>query len=108
MKSNRRRFMQAIGTGASGIAIGAAASSTGCSQAPKEVAAAPAEQILMVGDNIAVANTEYGKVRGYMLRGINYFLGLSYGADPSGANRFMPPQKPNQWTNVYPASGGAM
>ena len=103
MKSNRRRFMQAIGTGASGIAIGAAASSTGCSQAPKEVAAAPAEQILMVGDNIAVANTEYGKVRGYMLRDINYFLGLSYGADTSGANRFMPPQKPKPWTNVYPA-----
>ena len=103
MKSNRRRFMQAVGTGASGIAIGAAASSTGCSQAPKEVAAAAAEQILMIGDNIAVANTEYGKVRGYMLRGINYFLGMPYGADTSGSNRFMPPQKPKPWANIYPA-----
>ncbi len=60
-------------------------------------------QILLVGDNIAVAETQYGKVRGYVLRGINYFLGIPYGADTSGANRFMPPQKPKPWTDVYPA-----
>ena len=74
-------------------------------------AAAPAKgtskgnegQVLLVGDNIAVANTQYGKVRGYVLRGINYFLGMPYGADTSGANRFMPPQKPKPWTDVYPA-----
>ncbi len=47
--------------------------------------------------------TEYGKVRGYVLRGISYFLGMPYGADTSGANRFMPPQKPKPWTDVYPA-----
>jgi para-nitrobenzyl esterase len=76
--------------------------STGCSSAPK-TAEGPAEQILQVGDNIAVATTEYGKVRGYLLRGINYFLGVPYGADTSGANRFMPPQKPKPWTDVYPA-----
>ena len=60
-------------------------------------------QILLVGDNIAVTNTQYGKVRGYVLRGINYFLGMPYGADTSGANRLMPPQKPKPWTDVYPA-----
>ena len=38
-----------------------------------------------------------------MLRGIYYFLGMPYGADTSGANRFMPPQKPKPWTDVYPA-----
>jgi para-nitrobenzyl esterase len=104
MKSNRRQFIQAIGTSASGIAIGAAAMSTGCSQAPQEATAAgPDAQVLLVGDNIAVANTEYGKVRGYVLRGIHYFLGMPYGADTSGANRFMPPQKPKPWTDVYPA-----
>ena len=104
MTSNRREFFQAIGTSASGIAIGAAAMSTGCSQAPQEATAAgPEGQILLVGDNIAVANTEYGKVRGYVLRGIHYFLGIPYGADTSGANRFMPPQKPKPWTDVYPA-----
>jgi para-nitrobenzyl esterase len=104
MKANRREFIQAIGTGASGIAIGAAAISTGCSQGPQEATAAgPNGQVLLIGDNIAVANTEYGKVRGYVLRGIHYFLGMPYGADTSGANRFMPPQKPKLWTDVYPA-----
>src|SRR5438874_1232443 len=36
-------------------------------------------QVLLIGDNIAVANTQYGKVRGYVLRGINYFLGIPFG-----------------------------
>jgi para-nitrobenzyl esterase len=59
--------------------------------------------ILQVGDKIAVADTRYGKVRGYVLRGIQYYLGIPYGADTSGANRFMPPQKPEPWTDVFPA-----
>jgi para-nitrobenzyl esterase len=66
-------------------------------------AAAKDGPVLLVGDKIAVAETQYGKVRGYVLRGIHYFLGLPYGADTSGANRFMPPQKPKPWTDVYPA-----
>ncbi len=56
-----------------------------------------------MGDNIAVANTEYGKVRGFVLRGIPTFLGIPYGADTSGKNRFMPPQKPAPWTDIKPA-----
>ena len=104
MKSNRRQFMQTVGTGASGIAIGAAAMSAGCAEASKEaMTEGPGGQILQVGDNIAVTTTEHGKVRGYVLRGINYFLGMPYGADTSGPNRFMPPQKPKSWTDVYPA-----
>ena len=102
MKSNRRQFMQAIGTSASGIAVAATATSNGFAQTAKE-AADPGGQVLLVGDNIAVATTQYGKVRGYVLRGMNYFLGIPYGADTSGANRFMPPQKPKAWTDVYPA-----
>ncbi len=102
MKSNRRQFMQAIGTSASGIAVAGAAASNGFAQAAKE-AADSGGQVLLVGDNIAVATTQYGKVRGYVLRGMHYFLGMPYGADTSGANRFMPPQKPKPWTDVYPA-----
>ena len=59
--------------------------------------------VLLVGEDIAVADTQYGTVRGYLLRGIHYFLGIPYGADTSGANRFMPPQKPKAWTGVRPA-----
>ena len=103
MKANRRQFLQTIGTGSAGIAIGAAAMSTACSPGSKNAAEGPGGQLLLVGDNIAVANTQYGKVRGYVLRGINYFLGMPYGADTSGANRFMPPQKPKPWADIYPA-----
>jgi para-nitrobenzyl esterase len=100
MKSNRRRFIQSLGTGSAGLAIGAAAVTATADQA---IAKNQDGQILLVGDTIAVANTEYGKVRGYQLRGINYFLGMPYGADTAGPNRFMPPQKPKPWTDVYPA-----
>jgi para-nitrobenzyl esterase len=100
MKANRRRFMQALGTGSAGVAMSAAASAAGPA---KGTVKSNDGQLLLVGDNIAVANTEYGKVRGYVLRGIHHFLGMPYGADTSGANRFMPPQKPKPWTDVFPA-----
>ncbi len=103
MTSNRREFMQVVGTGSAGLAIGAeglSPASAEASAAGKEAADGP---VLLVGDEIAVADTQYGKVRGYVLRGIHYFLGIPYGADTSGANRFMPPQKPKPWTDVFPA-----
>ena len=100
MKSNRRQFIQTLGSSSAGIAMGAGAMAT----APEEALAKSQDgPVLLVGDNIALTNTEYGKVRGYMLRNIYYFLGIPYGADTSGANRFMPPQKPKPWTDVYPA-----
>jgi len=99
MKSNRRKFIQTLGTGSAGVAFTTAASGAKAPGAAK----GSDEQLLQVGDEIAVVDTQYGKVRGYVLRGINYFLGIPYGADTSGANRFMPPQKPKPWSNVYPA-----
>jgi len=99
MKSNRRKFIQALGTGSAGVAFTTAASGAKAPGATK----GSDEQLLQVGDEIAVTDTQYGKVRGYVLRGINYFLGIPYGADTSGANRFMPPQKPKPWSDIYPA-----
>jgi para-nitrobenzyl esterase len=101
MKPTRRGFFRAMGAGTAGLALGAkgVASASASGAAPK-TEEGPA---LLVGDNIAVAETQYGKVRGYVLRGIHYFLGMPYGADTSGANRFMPPQKPKPWTDVLPA-----
>lgn len=96
MKSNRRNFIQSLG-------LGAATLSVGSSPLNSPTAAAPADdQLLFVGDNIAVANTEYGKIRGFVLRGINQFLGIPYGADTSGKNRFMPPVKPAAWKEIKP------
>ena len=103
MKSNRRNFIRTMGAGATGLTIGAAGLSAASCTGPAAKNEEDDGQILFIGDNIALADTQYGKVRGYVLRGINYFLGIPYGADTSGTNRFMPPQKPKPWDGIFPA-----
>jgi para-nitrobenzyl esterase len=70
----------------------------GCS-GNKEVNKADGQQ-LFIGEDIAVANTQYGKVRGYILRDLYTFKGIPYGANTTGKNRFMPPQEPEPWDGV--------
>lgn len=101
MKSSRRNFIQSLGVVGAGIGI--STETLGHSNkvsAPSKPSGD--DQQLFVGDNIAITNTEYGKVRGFILRGMNTFLGIPYGADTSGKNRFMPPQKPAAWTDIKP------
>lgn len=62
----------------------------------------PDAQQLLVGDDIAIAQTQYGKVKGYVLRGVYTYLGIPYGAPTSGENRFMPPQPPKAWDGILP------
>ena len=47
-----------------------------------------------------VVETAYGRIRGYADSDVYGFRGVPYGADTSGANRFMPPQRPEAWTGV--------
>ncbi|MDP4222657.1 MAG: carboxylesterase family protein [Bacteroidota bacterium] len=103
MTSTRRNFVKTMGAGAAGLAIGTAAGSAASCASPAVSGKEKDGQILFIGDNIALADTQYGKVKGYQLRGIFYFLGIPYGADTSGPNRFMLPQKPKPWTDVFPA-----
>jgi para-nitrobenzyl esterase len=103
MKANRRKFFQMVGAGATGLTVGAGILSSASCQSVGTKKEEEDKQILFIGDNIALVGTNYGKIRGYILRGIHYFLGIPYGADTSGANRFMPPQKPKPWTDVFPA-----
>lgn len=51
---------------------------------------------VLVGDDIAVVETKYGKVRGYVDDGIYAFKGIPY----AKAERFMPPQAPDKWEDV--------
>jgi para-nitrobenzyl esterase len=103
MKSSRRSFIRTAGAGATGFTFGAAVLTAASCASPVAKKDEEDGQVLFIGDNIALADTQYGKVKGYNLRGINYFLGIPYGADTSGVNRFMPPQKPNPWSDVFPA-----
>ncbi len=102
MKTNRRNFIQTLGAGTAGVASGLSLASC---QPAAPAAAAPAEdgQILFIGDDIAVAQTAHGKVRGLLLRDIYQFRGIPYGADTGGQNRFMPPRKPEPWDDIRPA-----
>ena len=100
MARSRREFFGTVGAGAAGLAIGIPSVSAAQGGVP---AAGDDGPVVQVGDNIAVVSTAHGKVRGYVMRGINTFLGIPYGADTSGANRFLPPQKPKPWADVYPA-----
>ena len=98
MKATRRNFIQTLGVGAIGLTV--PNTSFGNTQ-PNDLNI-DEDQLLHIGDNIAIAQTEYGKVRGFILRGIHQFLGIPYGADTSGKNRFMPPQKPVPWNDIKP------
>ncbi|HEY5823889.1 MAG TPA: carboxylesterase family protein [Cyclobacteriaceae bacterium] len=103
MKTNRRSFIQKIGLGTAALGVSVPSFSSEAKESEKFADKNSDGPILQIGDNIAVADTSYGKVRGFVLRGINTFLGIPYGADTSGENRFMPPQKPKPWTETYPA-----
>jgi len=103
MRSNRRRFFQAVGSGAAGLTIAAKGLSSASAESLGAGVAGDDGPILQIGDDIALAKTRQGRVRGYVLRGIHHFLGIPYGADTSGKNRFLPPQKPKPWTEVFPA-----
>jgi para-nitrobenzyl esterase len=103
MTTTRRKFFQTMGAGAAGITLGTSAISLASFGAPDSKKSNEDGQVLFIGDNIALAETRYGKVKGYHLRGIYYFLGIPYGADTSGVNRFMPPQEPKPWTDIFPA-----
>jgi len=51
----------------------------------------------------AVANTQYGKVRGFVDGGVLTFKGIPYGQNTGGENRWLPAKPPVPWKDEYPA-----
>lgn len=104
---NRRDFIKGLGVGTAAVGAGSllpfAACSVPSSGAPEANGEAGEGPVLQIGENIAVANTDCGKVKGFIMRGVYTFLGIPYGADTTGPNRFMPPVKHAPWEGVRPA-----
>jgi para-nitrobenzyl esterase len=51
----------------------------------------------------AIANTRYGKVRGFLDGGVFTFKGVPYGQTTAGENRWLPAQPLKPWTDEFPA-----
>ena len=51
-----------------------------------------------------VVKTTNGPVQGLVRSGVQIFKGIRYGAEPVGALRFMPPQKPVPWKDIADAT----
>src|SRR6478609_10820435 len=47
----------------------------------------------------AIADTQYGKVRGYLDGGVFTFKGVPYGQTTAGENRWLPLKPPTPWTD---------
>ena len=75
----------------------------------KHISAAAVSSCVLLHDlnaqdaNYVVAETAFGKIRGVDNGGIKIFKGIPYGASTTGANRFMPPAEPGDWSGVRDA-----
>ncbi|MFD2873286.1 carboxylesterase/lipase family protein [Mucilaginibacter ximonensis] len=99
-KNGRRQFLQKAGllTTVAGLSYVAPAAATTTSAQKTEKAEEGGK--VFASANNAVADTRYGKVRGYTRNQILTFKGIPYGAPTGGDNRFMPPERPKKWKDI--------
>ncbi len=74
-----------------------------CNQKPAASLPDPADQQqIYIGEDIAVAKTQYGYVKGYILRGTYTYLGIPYARTTAGEGRFLPARAPEAWNDTLP------
>lgn len=74
------------------------------SQEIKETTAAAPMTHAAVPTPSAIVSTTYGDVRGLIENGVSAFKGIRYGAPPIGERRFLPPEPPAPWEDLYDAT----
>ncbi|SDH50529.1 para-nitrobenzyl esterase [Dyadobacter soli] len=102
MNNSRRDFLQSIACGipALGLVPGAEALAGPASAENLNAGQTARRDTVRASQNLALGETTYGKVRGYVHGEIYNFKGIPYGATTAGKARFMPPSKPAAWTGI--------
>ncbi len=101
MKVSRRDALRVVGLTAGAGILGSAGHAVYAAGLPDYPAVAPETgDTIAVSDAAPVVETNNGKVRGYVRKGIYTFKGIPYADTTAGANRFMAPQKPKPWTGI--------
>jgi para-nitrobenzyl esterase len=95
---NRRQALMMSATAGMGLALGkrANASDSIKTAVHQEVGGCSTPRT-------AVANTQYGKVRGFVSGDVFTFKGVPYGQNTGGENRWLPAKPPVPWKDEYPA-----
>jgi len=103
---NRRDMLRGTGLVAAGAMMPSKMSGAAIGSEAEYVAARTTSgRTIIAGKNAAIVETAYGKLAGYVDRGVFVFKGIPYGATTAGAGRFKAPKPPKAWTGIRSSRG---
>ncbi|HEY6455503.1 MAG TPA: carboxylesterase family protein [Steroidobacteraceae bacterium] len=97
MRTTRREALLLAATAGLGAAVSGAADALAGTQPSTQQAPGHCST-----PKWAVANTQYGRVRGYVDGGVLTFKGVPYGQNTGGDNRWLPAKPPASWDGERP------